>query len=498
MSLALICVSGCSGNKDLYEPVMSPTVKNRIAVKSVWTDQTGGSYGYYSQIRPAIDGKVIYSASREGEVQALNIETGRSLWYIDLDDEDENDDRRSARISGAVAARGPRVAVGTENGYIYVINASDGNIAWKKYISNEIVAAPEFSKVGDKLFVLDSVGRLVCFNAVDGEELWTSGDVTNKLHLRSQSRPVVIGNRYVLVGQSSGKVQVISQDNGALLTEIAVGKRAGASTLEQIADVSSDPLILGDNLYTSAFNAGFLAYDLANNTEIARLGYRSSKPIAFDSKVLVLTEDNGQVVCLDRRDFHEIWSNNQLSYRNVTGPCIYGNYAVVADMEGYVYFMNLDSGFIDSKVVADFFAIQTPPQVYESDLIVFSTGGILRSLRYDPDGTARAKYEAAQQELETAGVGVNLQQTVRDDMYNVGVTMEQLQARRRHAQRIVNQIEAQERAALAREREYQRQKAAYEREKAAYEKRVKEYEQKRRKEMSGFGIIPGVKSQEAQ
>ena len=79
--------------------------------------------------------------------------------------------------------------------------------------------------------------------------------------------------------------------------------------------------------------------------------------------------------------------------------------------------------------------------------------------------------------------------------FSLGLTEEQLQERRQQAIALVAKIEARQREAEAQLAEYNRRKAEYERQKAEYERQQKVYEEQRRKELSGFGIMPGVKSQ---
>lgn len=489
----MLSLGGCSGNKDLFAPVESPEIANKISVSEVWSASLGGSDKYFSSLAPAVTGANIYAASRNGDVCAINAQTGSKQWNTDLGSEEENDDRRSARLSGGVTAFASKVAVGSENGYIYVLDSATGKLLWKQYLENEIVTSPAFSLNGSRLFVLDSMGRLFCFDVYNGSRIWVSGDSSNKLRLRVQSKPVIVGDSYIFVGQASGKVQIISQENGAVVSEITVGSKSGSNELERVADVASTPLVLGESMYTTAYNSGFMNISLSSGTLLTKLGYRSSKDLAFDSNVFVITEDNGHISCISRADNHEIWTNSQLTYRNVTAPTIYGNYVVVGDLEGYVYFLNLADGRIVAKLDTDETPIYTAPKVVGSDVLIQTSGGDLECLRYDPSGQARSKLMAQTQELAAAGAGLDFGNP--GGIYGVhGLTAEQLQQRRAEANRIVSQIEAHERAQAAQEREYRRQKAEYERRKAEYEAAVKKAEAERRAEVSGFGIVPGVKS----
>ena len=167
-SLALIpfvagVLFGCSGNEDLYAPVDAPEIENRFDIDKLWSSSVGGVGDFYSQLSPAFSGGIIYAAGRDGDVYAYDAMSGDRIWHTDLDDEEENDDRRSARLAGGVTVYAGKAAVGSENGYIYVLNAKDGSLLWKDFVGGEVIAKPAFSKSGSALFVLDSRGRLTSY-----------------------------------------------------------------------------------------------------------------------------------------------------------------------------------------------------------------------------------------------------------------------------------------------------------------------------------------------
>ena len=487
---ALLCA--CSSDKDLAKPVEAPEVRNSIDASEIWSDSLGGSEGFYSRLAPAVSGQTAYAAGRGGDVYSISLSSGDKNWHTDLGDEEENDSKRSARLSG-VAVQGSLLAVGSENGWLYLLNAADGKIRWKKFNGTEIMAAPAFAPDGSKVFVADSRGLVTCYDSANGAQLWQSGDNSGALRLRSQSSPVPVGQEALLLGTSSGKVLVLSQRDGGLLDSVTVAQPSGANDLERVSDVAGTPLLLGSELYTSAYNAGFVWYSFKSNGIVNRLGYHSSHDLGFDDSVFVVTGDNGHVYCISRQDGHEIWENGQLTNRNVTAPAVYGNYAVVADMEGYVYFLSLNSGKIDFMDDTDDTPVYATPVVTDQGVLVQTSGGELALYRYG-QGAASAKLAAARNELAAAGSGIDFSRSY-SGLGGGGVTQEQLMARRRQAQAIVSQMEAQERANEARVAEYKRQKAEYERQRAEYLKAQAEAEKQRRQEIAGFGLMPGVKSE---
>lgn len=491
--LALPVIVGCSTNDGRYDPVEAPEINNLFSLNEVWSDSTGGTGDYYSELTVAFDANKVYTASREGDVMALGLENGARAWTVDLADLPENDDRRSARISGGVAFGGNKIAVGSENGYVYVLNASDGSIVWKQYIEAEVIARPAFSVSGDKLFVLDARGNFTAFNALDGTKLWVTGDAPQALRLRAQSNPLVVGDEYVLVGTSSGKVNVLLQSNGSTVNQINVTDAVGSTALQRISDVSASPLIIGNVLYASSFAGGLIEYDLSTFNYIMRLGYQSSRDFGYDEYSILVTSDDGTVSCINRSDSSQRWANTKLAYRRTTAPVVYGNYAVVGDYEGYIYFLDMQDGSIDYKERADSSGIRVQPKVQNGKLYVMAQDGSLNVYRYAD--AARAKDAVAIEQKNdmlaaNAAAGLTLHHPGVYDggIYApTGMSREKLEQRRAAIIRAVAQQEAQ----IAAQRRAAEQAM---RARAEYEAQRKAYEEERRERLSGFGIAQGIRS----
>ena len=484
----LLALAGCSGDKDLEKPVEAPEIANSIDVQEIWSHSLGSSDSaeFYSRLAPAVSGGTVFAAGRDGDVYAMDLASGDTRWSVDLSDEEENDDRRSARLSGGVAASRLKAAVGSENGWIYVMNAADGKLSWKQYVGAEVVSVPAFSQDGARLFVLDSRGLVTAYDSATGAQLWQGGDSSGTLRLRSQPRPVAVGNKALLLGTRSGKVLILSQSDGGLLNSVTVGTPAGSNDLERVADVAGTPLLLGSELYTSAYNSGFVWYSFNDRAVVNRLGYHSSRDLAFDGSRFVIVGDDGHISCISRQDGHELWQNAQLTNRNVSSPAIYGEYAVVGDMEGYVYFLDLGTGRIVFMDSTDDSPVTAAPLVTANGVLVQTSGSDLYLFRH-AQSAASSKLAEANAELASAGAGVNFAA----DGYDVSggeVTREMLQQRRAQAQELVSRMEAQQRAMEARRAEYERQRAEY------LEAR-KRAEEEHRQSLAGFGLMPGVKSE---
>ena len=493
LPLTILTLVGCSSSDNRFEPVDAPEVNNLFVVNELWSSSTGGTDSFYSELAPAFDEQNVYTASRKGKVYAFSQANGEEIWGVDLSDEAENDDKRSARLSGGVAINGNKLAVGSENGYIYLLSSANGAIVWKNYLGAEVVAKPSFNFSGDKLFVLDSRGNFTAFDTFSGTKLWVTGDAPQPLRLRAQPEPTVVGDEYLLVGTSSGKVNVILQSNGATVNQINVGSATGANALDRVSDVASRPLVLGRVLYSASYSGGLVEYDLGTFNYLTKLGYQTSRDMAYDNQSLVLTSDDGSVYCVNVEDNSQRWANTSLGYRQVTAPVIYGDYAVVGDYEGYLYFLDMNDGSIDYMDRVDSSGIYNASYVKNGKLYVLAKDGTLACYSYaDSAKESSAKYVENINNLISlkAAQGLTLHHP---GVYDSGIyapnsmSKEQLEARRTAIKRAVAQQEAQ----IAAQRRAAAQAAKA---RAEYEARVKAYEQERRERLSGFGIAPGVRS----
>jgi outer membrane protein assembly factor BamB len=64
----------------------------------------------------------------------------------------------------------------------------------------------------------------------------------------------------------------------------------------------------------------------------------------------------------------------------VTAPAIDGNYVVVGDSEGYLYWLNRDTGEFVSKILVDKSGLYVAPVVSSDKIIVQARNGKLYAL----------------------------------------------------------------------------------------------------------------------
>lgn len=371
----LFTIVGCSTEVDVYKPVEAPVVTNEIKVEEVWSRSVGSGVGeFYSQLSPAIDDEHIYAASRNGDVYAFIKSDGEKIWHTDLDDEDENDDRRSTRLSGGIALDDNNLYVASENGYLYALSKNDGSLLWKYNVNAEVLAAPASDNT--LVFVLTVNGELIAFDVNTGEKKWSNGTDNNILSLRGNCTPVAIGG-LVVYGTSDGKINLVKAENGLLLQQLEVGSARGKTRLARLNDVNSSPLILQNELYALAFHGDFQGFILPRANKIWQRKYASYQNMAYDLTDIAITDTSSHVYGIIRVDGSQRWVNTALTYRNVTAPAYYGDYVVVGDYEGYMYWIDGATGEFKLMTKVDSSGLYTAPIVDDEFVYIQSRGGDL-------------------------------------------------------------------------------------------------------------------------
>lgn len=380
--VAGIVLQGCSlfnSEEDVVKMAPVPQVESRFDPEVLWSKSVGSGVGkFYSQLSPVVADDQVFAAARDGDVMAFDKQSGERKWTLDLSDQPENADKRSARLSGGLTAFYGKLFLGSENGYVYAIDQSDGTLLWSRQIPGEVLAAPVAD--GGRIVVVTSSGKLVALDAEKGNILWSTGDDQPKLTLRGQSTPVLAAGG-VVYGRADGRIGVVLLDSGMLANVSRVASPRGATELDRMVDVDAQPVIIGDELYAVAYNGQLMARKLISGEELWKRKYSSYQNMGVGPLELVLTDAKSHVYAVDRSNGSEKWANTQLSYRNLTAPVTFGDYVVVGDGEGYLYWLDDASGRIVAMQELDSDGLYVAPVADGDVLYVQTRSGDLVALK---------------------------------------------------------------------------------------------------------------------
>lgn len=366
LGLGLLIQSCSLFEKDVYVIADVPEIENAFEMNVLWHTTVGSGVGkFFSSLSPAVSEERVFVASRDGRVAALDRSTGDRIWETDLDDEEENDSRRSPRISGGVSLGFDKVFVGSENGYLYALDRSDGSLLWKYNAGEEIMSAP--AALADRVVIYTTSGRLVAVNDDNGEEIWKTSDEYSELALRGTSNMLAVdGGKVLMFGTSQGKLNMVDPGTGTLINSIIVSLPKGGSSIDRIGSVIADPLFMEGELVAVGYHGSVVhLMGTGSGAGTWKKDLSSYRSMSYDYSDLFITDDKGHVHSMSRRDGQERWVNRDLSYRDVTAPVSYGSYVLVGDMDGYLYWLDGATGAISSMERLDSDGLYIPPVIYD-------------------------------------------------------------------------------------------------------------------------------------
>lgn len=371
---------GCSSNDVQQRHADLQAFTPSIKAKVVWKTRVGlGSEEHFTALQPAYSDGVVYAAERYGLLIAHDAKTGKRLWQQDFGGKKrffEHFPRgESARLSAGPVIVNDRIYLSSENGVVYALNKSNGETLWQTQVKGEVMSPVA---VGEGYVVVHlSNGYLVALRETDGVEQWSFEEDTSLLSLRSVSRPAITSGG-VVVGTSTGKLQVLLLDSGRLAWEERIVIPTGSSDLERMTDVDGSPLIVGDTVYVSGYNGQTVALELRNGEVLWKREYASASAPSLIRNRLFLISQESHVVALDRISGTELWRNNDLHYRSLTDVTLHGDYLAVGDRFGYMHWLNRLTGELVGRIKLDEGdAIRTAPVQVEENLVVQSASGRL-------------------------------------------------------------------------------------------------------------------------
>jgi len=353
--VSMATLAGCHSFKK--ENVQPPTpldkdFKPTAQVTRLWTSSVGKGAGESGlRLRPAFADGVLYVASTDGKIEALDATSGKTLWSKSSSTKGwfgwGDKKRKDAFYAGGPAVSGDLLAIGTLDGHVYGINAKDGSPRWEASVSSEVLAAP--AVVGNLVVVRAGDGRLYGLDSGTGERRWAydQGNVP-LLSLRGNG-PLLAANGVIFFGSDNGKLVALRLDNGEKLWEQNMASGEGRTEIERLDDADGSILLDGRTLYGGAYHGNLTAIDGPSGRPMWSHEFSTYTSLAIKGNALYAVDEDSQAWAFDKGTGAEMWKNDKLKYRWLTGPAVQGDYVVVGDIEGYVHWLQTGDGALAAR-----------------------------------------------------------------------------------------------------------------------------------------------------
>jgi len=250
--------------------------------------------GFATSSSPAVANGVVYIGSG-GRLYALNATTGAVLWTADTIS-DAQIDSSPAVVKGVVYIG----ITGVPGGALYAFKADTGAKLWTVTTENYVQTSPAVAN-GVVYFVV-GLGHLYAVSAATGALLWTA--YTDTAH-SSTSSPTVV-NGVVYAGSGDGKLHAFNATTGAVIWTAATAGN----------DIDASPAVANGVVYIESSDGKLYAYNATTGASLwstvinPRSTFRFSSPVVANGVVYVTARDgdNGRLYAVNASTGSMLWT----------------------------------------------------------------------------------------------------------------------------------------------------------------------------------------------
>lgn len=365
----LALLAACASDDAVQPPAALTEFRSTADIERVWSTSLGDNRPRLRLgLGVAVEGETVFAASYSGNVDALERGTGRRLWRTDT----------RLKLSAGPGAGEGLVVVGATHGDIVALDAATGAEKWRSRINSELLAAPA---VGNGTVLFRAVdGRLVALRATDGSQIWSAEEEVPRLSLRGTSQPLISGN-LAIAGFDTGRVMALQLSDGATVWEATVAPPSGRNELDRLADVDAAVHALDDGVFVVNYQGNAVRLDRDTGAIVWSREISSYAGLTVDDTGVYVVGDDGAIVKLDPRSGLEAWRQQALARRRLSPPALLGSLLAVADLSGYVHFLDKETGELAARVRPFEERVREPPVVSGEQLFMMSANGRVASLR---------------------------------------------------------------------------------------------------------------------
>jgi len=372
---ALLLLNGCSWIKswgdddDPDAPAELVEFEPTLKVGKVWSTNIGkGLDKAGRQLRPAYSSGSLYAADYNGLLMAIDADSGRKQWEI----------KTKLPFTGGPGISDKLLLMGTQDGEVFAFDASTGTQLWSATVTSEVLAPPAEA---DGLVIVRCIdGRVFGLDADTGQRIWIYDHSVPLLTLRGNA-PLLLRAGVVFVGYDGGQVVALRQDDGTLMWEQTLVTTEGRTELERLSDIDGQLVFIASDLLVSSYKNRLASLAADSGRLLWFKDISSATGVTVDRINLTLSDKDGNVWLLDRRNGAESWKHNQLLRRGLTRPVIYGSFVVVGDGEGYLHWIKISDCHFAAREKVGGKGFSGPPLVVGNTLYVMTNKGELSAYR---------------------------------------------------------------------------------------------------------------------
>jgi len=372
--LSGLFLQGCSwikswGDDEPGDPAPLVEFNASLKVKKVWSTKIGDGMGKQGiSMGPRFSAGTLYAADYEGKLVAVKADNGRKVWEL----------KTEQPFSGGPGLDEDQIYMGTIDGRVIAYDRDDGIELWNSQVSSEVLIPPESA---DGIVIVRCIdGRVFGLDAISGRRIWVYDHSVPLLTLRGNADLLVRGG-LAYIGYDDGSVVALKIDDGAMAWSQTIVSQEGRTELERLADIGTQMVIVASDLIVSSYKKRVVSLAADSGRLLWFKEISSATGIQVDRTNLGVSEANGDLWMLDRRNGSTLWKVDRMRNRGLTRPAFYGGYVVVGDKEGYLHWLDTEIGSFVARERPSKKGFAAAPLSVGTTLYVLTHGGELIAYR---------------------------------------------------------------------------------------------------------------------
>ena len=354
-----------------------------LPLKKIWSVSIGSAGSNLVDLaQPVIDGGKVFAVTPSGQLSAIDVQTGKSIWSVSIE---TFDDDPLPGIGGGVMVSGDMVFAHAGGLKLSALSVADGTIIWSVDLPLPIRGGP--TAIDDKAVIITDIdGNLLALSMKDGTSLWDRAGLPSNTIIYGVPSPAYHNGELVVAG-AGGELSLLDVADGEIIWTESLAAFNPRTPLQGIGDIRANPAFDGGLIFAisqsgrvAALNArsGFMLWDHPiSGVEMPWVAGETVFVLSLTGRVYAIRREDGMVRWIvelpDALPAGVMASDNPTRY---VGPLVANGQVMVISKSGTLYLLDAETGAETGSlnVGAD---IVTPPQIAGGRLFVLSNNGQL-------------------------------------------------------------------------------------------------------------------------
>lgn len=320
----------------------------------------------------------VYTLDAAAEVRAFGT-GGDTIWatYVGSENESGRDG-----FGGGLAYDSGKIYVTTGFGEVLALSPSGGEILWRTNVEGPVRAAPTVTN--GRVFVVTRQDIAFGLDANSGTVLWRLSGATGITGLLGGASPASDGVVTILPFTSGEIAAVLGISGRRIWSQAISGGRRGLARTE-IGDITSDPVIVGDAVLVANQSGRLVSLDRRTGGRNWTANEGSYNAVWSAGGSIFMISDEAELLRLDAATGRRVWSTRLPQFGDPEdrddaigygGPVLAGGRLILASSTGDLIIFDPENGSEMSRVDIGDGSI-LPPAVAGGRLYVVTQNGSL-------------------------------------------------------------------------------------------------------------------------